>query len=118
LGDLYREAVTGLSPGIVVLLLGLLSASVVYLTGQDRVARHSKDQPAVDSLSRDDTLSLEDSKTSSRSTEIYSGRVGVLLSTWFRRWDGLEDFQRSAIVIAMSCALAASICFLVAHRLQ
>jgi hypothetical protein len=30
----------------------------------------------------------------------------------------LEDFQRSAIVIAVSCVLAALICFLVAHRLQ
>jgi hypothetical protein len=104
--------------GIVVLLLGLVSASAVYLTGRNRVARHSQDQPAVDSESRDDTLSFEDSKTSSRSTEIYSGKVGVLLSTWFRRWEGLEDFQRSAIVIAVGCVLAALICFLVAHRLQ
>jgi hypothetical protein len=104
--------------GIAILLIGLAWSGGAYFTGENRVARHSKDQPAVDSESRDDTLSFEDSKTSSRGTEIYFGKVGVLLSTWFRRWEGLEDFQRSAIVIAVSCVLAALICFLVAHRLQ
>jgi hypothetical protein len=104
--------------GIVVLLLGLVSASAVYLTGQNRPARQSTDQQAVDSESRDDTLSFEDSKTSSRGTEMYFGKVGVLLSTWLHYWEELEDSQRSAVVIAMSSAFAASICFLVAHRLR
>ena len=102
--------------GIAILLIGLAWSSGAYLMEENRMARQSTDQQVVDNVSRDDTLSFEDSKTSSRGTEIYFGKVGVLLSTWFHRWEGLEDFQRSAIVIAMSCILTASICFLVAHR--
>jgi hypothetical protein len=87
-------------------------AGGAYLTGENRVARPSKDQQAADLDSRDDTLSFQDSKTSSRSTEIYFGKVGVLFSTWFHWWEGMEDFRRFAIVIAMSSVLAAMICFL------
>jgi hypothetical protein len=92
--------------GIAILLIGLAWSSGAYLMGENRMTRQSTDQQAVDNVSRDDTLSFEDSKTSSRGTEIYLGKVGVLLSTWFHRWEGLEDFQRSAIVIATSCVLA------------
>jgi hypothetical protein len=111
-----RRLINGL--GIAVLLIGLACAGGGYLTGENRVARHSAARPAVDSESRDDTLSFEGSKTSSRSTEIYFGKVGVLFLTWFHRWEGLEDFQRSAVIIAVCSVLGASICFLAAHRLQ
>jgi hypothetical protein len=104
--------------GIAVLIFGLVCAGGVYLTGGTWSARHSNGQPAIDRASRDDTLSFEDSKTSARSTETYLGKVGVLMSTWFHRWEGLGDLQRLVIMIAMSSVLAASICFLVAHRLS
>jgi hypothetical protein len=104
--------------GIAVLLLGLVGAGGVYLTGENRIARQSNDRSVVDSESRDDTLPFEDSKTASRSTEIYFGKIGVLISMWFHRWDELEDFQRLAIMIAMTSAFAASICFLIARRLR
>jgi hypothetical protein len=104
--------------GIAVLLLGLVCAGGVYWIGEHQVARHSNDRQVGDSESRDDTLPFEDSKTSSRSTEIYFGKIGVLISTWFRLWEGLENFQRLAVMITMSTVLAASICFLVARRLQ
>jgi hypothetical protein len=104
--------------GIATFLVGLACAGGVYLTGKNQMARHSTDQPAVDSDSRDDTLSFEDSKTSSRSTEIYFGKIGVLFSTWFRRWEQLDGLQRLAILIATSSVLATLICFLLACRLQ
>jgi hypothetical protein len=72
--------------GIAILLIGLAYPGGAYLMGENRVARHSRDEQAVDLDSRDDTLSFQDSKTSSRSTEIYFGKVGVLLSTWFHQW--------------------------------
>jgi hypothetical protein len=104
--------------GIAALLLGLASAGEVYLTGENRDARHSADRPIVGSDSRDDTLSFGDSKASSRSTEVYFGKVGVLISTWLHRWEGLESFQRLALVIGMVSGVVALVCFLVAHRLQ
>jgi hypothetical protein len=48
---------------------------------------------------------------------MYFGKVGVLVSIWFRRWEELEDFERLAIMIEVSSVLAASICFLIAKRL-
>jgi hypothetical protein len=67
--------------------------------------------------SRDDTLSFEDSKTSSRRTEVYFGKVGVLMATWFHQWEELKGFERLAIMIAASSVLVSSICFLVVDRL-
>ena len=69
--------------GIFVLLLGVVWAGTVYWTGKNRLASHAHDRETVDGGSRDDTLSFEDSKTSSRSTEMYFGKVGVLVSIWF-----------------------------------
>ncbi len=103
--------------GIFILLLGVVCAGTVYWTGKNRLASRSHGWETVDNGSRDDTLSFEDSKTSSRSTEIYFGKVGVLVSIWFRRWEELEDFERLAIIIEVSSVLAASICFLIAKRL-
>jgi hypothetical protein len=102
--------------GIFILLLGVVCAGTVYWTGKNRLASRSHDRETIDSGSRDDTLSFEDSKTSSRSTEMYFGKVGVLVSIWFRSWEGLEDFERWAITIEVSSILGASICFFIANR--
>ncbi len=103
--------------GVVVLLLGLVSAAVAYSVGKSHSARLADGQETVGIESRDDTLSFDDSKTSSRGTEIYFGKVGVLLATWFHHWEELKAFERLAIMIAASSVLASSICFLVANRL-
>jgi hypothetical protein len=100
--------------GIGVLLFGLVSAGTVYWTGETRPGR--PDREAAQSDSRDDTLSFEDSKTSSRGTEMYFGKIGVLFATWFHRWESLGDSERLAIMIAVASVLAASICFFVANR--
>ena len=102
--------------GIFILLLGVVCAGPVYWTGKNRLASRSHGWETVDNGSRDDTLSFEDSKTSSRSTEMNFGKVGVLVSIWFRRWEGLEDFERLAIMIEVSSLLGASTCFLIANR--
>src|SRR5258707_9517402 len=96
--------------------LVLVCAGTVYWTGKNRLASRSHDRETVDGGSRDDTLSFEDSKTSSRSTEMNFGKVGVLVSIWFRRWEGLEDFERLAIMIEVSSLLGASTCFLIDNR--
>jgi hypothetical protein len=102
--------------GIFILLLGVVCAGTVYWTGKNGLASRSHGWETVDNGSRDDTLSFEDSKTSSRSTEMNFGKVGVLVSIWFRRWEGLEDFERLAIMIEVSSLLGASTCFLIANR--
>ena len=103
--------------GIVLLLIGLGSAGVIYAVGASHSARLARDQDTVHIDSHDDTLSFEDSKTSSRGPEMYFGKVGVLMATWFHRWEELKGFERSAIMIAASSVLASTICFLVANRL-
>jgi hypothetical protein len=102
--------------GIFVLLLGLVCAGTVYWTGENRLASHSHDRETVDDGSRDDTLSFEDSKASSRGTEVYFGKVGVLMTTWIHHWKELKDSERFAIMIALGSVLASSICFLAANR--
>jgi hypothetical protein len=103
--------------GVVVLLLGLVSAGHVYSVGESDSAKPAHGQETVGIDSRDDTLSFDDSKTSSRGTEMYFGKVGVLLATWFHHWEELKGFERLAITIAASSVLASSICFLVVNRL-
>jgi hypothetical protein len=56
--------------GIMVLLLGLVSAGVVYSVGKSHSAKPAFGQERVDIDSRDDTLSFDDSKTSSRGTVV------------------------------------------------
>jgi hypothetical protein len=103
--------------GIAVLLFGLVSAGAVYWSGNSGSVEKPHDQETVASGSHDDTLSFEDSKTSSRGIEMYFGKVGVLIATWFRRWAELKDSERLAVMIATSSVLAALICFFVANRL-
>jgi hypothetical protein len=103
--------------GLALLLVGVGSAGVVYAVGESHSARLARERDTVHIDSRDDTLSFEDSKTSSRGTEMYFGKVGVLVATWFHQWEELKGFERLAIMIAATSVLASSICFLVANRL-
>jgi phosphotransferase system glucose/maltose/N-acetylglucosamine-specific IIC component len=100
--------------GIFVLFIGMVSAGIVYWSGESRSA---KQEEVTESGSYDDTLSSENSKTSSRGTEMYFGKVGVLIAAWFRRWEELKDSERWAIMIASGSVFVGLICFVVATRL-
>jgi hypothetical protein len=104
--------------GLAQLLVGLGSAGVIYAVGESHSARSAHHRDTVHIESRDDTLSFEDSKTFSRGTEMYFGKVGVLMATWFHQWEELKGFERLTIMIAATSVLVSSICFLVANRLS
>jgi hypothetical protein len=96
--------------GLAVMLFGLVSAGIVYWSGEND-AKQSLNREIVESDSRDDTLAFEDSKTSSRGTEMYFGKVAVLFAIWLRRWQELKDSERLAIMIATGSTLTALVCF-------
>jgi hypothetical protein len=105
--------------GIVVLLLGIGSASLVYWTGEDRSPRQSKSQGTsnVENGWKDSTLSPEDSKGSSRGIEMLYGKLGVLLiSSWHRCQELLNGPKSGAAMIAIISALTAFTCFVLAIR--
>lgn len=101
--------------GVVVLLLGLGSASLVYWSAQARSARLSNDQATLNAGGgwQDGSLSLVDSKKSSHDLELYNGKVGVLAA---RLQDWCEKPESWAIMIATISTLTALCCFLAAHR--
>lgn len=101
--------------GLVVLLLGLGSASLVYWSGQARSARLLNDQAARNAESgwQDGSLSPVDSKKSSRDLELYYGKIGVPI---VRLRDWCQKPESRAIMIATISILAALACFLAAHR--
>jgi hypothetical protein len=94
------------------LFLGILSAGVAVWSGQDRSTKRLE-APNTDNGWIDDTLSPEDSKTSSRQSEMLSGKFGTLLASWWRRC--VEAISTQGF--AMISLLVALFCFLVANRL-
>jgi hypothetical protein len=102
--------------GVVVLVLGVVSASIVYWSGQQRSASRSRNQEtsAVDGGWKDSTLSSEDLKGSSRTIEMNYGKVAVLMVSWLHWWEQLEPHESLAIVIATISTLTALSCFIVA----
>ena len=91
--------------GLLVLLLGLGSASVIYWRGA-----HSSD--ASRGVRPDDPLSVEDSKRASRDVEIYYGKTGLL---GMKLWQQMQRPGSLAILIAAVSTLTAGGCFLFAH---
>jgi len=98
------------SIGVAVLALGLAASGVILARGK----------PTTPSTAvapgdwQDTTLSLQDSKVSSRDVEMYDGKLGLLtvkLSNAFHQPESL------AIIIAAGSTLAALGCFYVARRL-
>ena len=96
--------------GVIVLLGGMSSAGFVYRLGQ---------APATAAAApgdwQDSSLTLLDSKTSTRTIELYGGKVEVLMVKV------LEWFQRpasQALLIATVAVLVALGCFLVAGQLS
>ncbi len=103
--------------GVVVLVLGVVSASIVYWSGQKRSASQSKNQETsvVDGGWKDSTLSSEDLKGSSRTIEMNYGKVAVLMVSWLHCWEQLEPHESLAIVIATISTLTAITCFILAE---
>jgi hypothetical protein len=102
--------------GVVVLVLGVVSASIVYWSGQKRSASRSRNQvaAAVDGGWKDSTLPSEDLKGSSRTIEMNYGKVAVLMANWWHWWEQLEPHESLAFVIVTISTLTALSCFLVA----
>ena len=105
--------------GVGILVLGLVAASVVYLSGE----KHSASDPLKESTPeqtsswKDGTLSPEDLKGSSRTIEMNYGKVAVLILDWLHHWQQLKPHQWLAMAIATGAILIAACCFLAARRL-
>ena len=102
--------------GAVLLAMGIVSAGMVVWTEQHRFARRSETSSS-DSGWKDETLSSEDSKTSTRQSEMLVGKVGALIAYWWRRFADLASPEGIAMMFAMISVVAAFGCFVVADRL-
>ncbi len=100
--------------GLIVLLVGLVSALIVYWVGQNRAARQ---QPATtaDGEWKDGTLSTEDSKIANHTIELYGGPVEMLM---VRFDEAVKHPEWQAVIIAAVSTLIALACFLAARNLS
>lgn len=113
-----KAAIPGPSPrrrklfntlGVLVFVLGVGTAGFVDWNGH-----HHSNGPGTstaDGSWQDGTLSLQDSKKSSRDIELYNGKVGLLVVR-LRDWAGQPESL--AIIIATISTLAALACFFAA----
>ena len=106
----FRHTATLNTVGVIVLLVGISSAALVYRLGQ----KSSPTSPTNGGW-QDSTLSLTDSKTSTRNIELYGGKVEVLM---VKLQDWLHHPKSMAILIAIISALIAAGCFLVGRYLS
>ena len=104
----FRHIVVFDIVGVIVLLIGIGSASLAY--------RRTQPVPAdANTVWQDSTLSLMDSKTSTRNIELYGGKVEVLMvkwQEWLRRPESL-----TVLIITISTLIAAG-CFLAGRYLS
>ena len=103
----FRLAATLNTVGVIVLLVGLGSAGLVCWLGQNRSATSTTNGDWKDS-----TLSLTDSKTSTRDIELYGGKLEVLMVHFL---DWLQRPTSLAIIIAAISVLIAASCFFLAR---
>ena len=105
--------------GVAILVLGLVAASVVYLSGEKPSVSGPlwESTPEQTSSWKDGTLSPEDLKGSSRAIEMNYGKVAVLILDWLHHWQELKPHQWLALAIATGAILIAAGCFLAARRL-
>ena len=102
--------------GAVMLAMGIFSAGMVVWSEQHRSARRSETSSSNSGWA-DNTLSSEDSKTSTRQSEMLVGKVGALIAYWWRRSADLASSEGVAMTFAMISVLAAFGCFVLADRL-
>ena len=114
---LQRRAELLKTVGVAIFVLGLLSATVIYWTGESRLATNfaAKIEGPKGSWN-DGTLSPEDLKGSSRTTEMNFGKVAVLISSWLHQWAKLRPHQLLALSLMTVAILAALCCLLIAKR--
>ena len=102
--------------GVLVLVVGVVSASIVFWSGEKRSSSQSNNQETsvVDGGWKDSTLSSEDLKGSSRTIEMNYGKVAVLMVSWLHWWEEFKPHESLAIVIATISTLTAITCFILA----
>ena len=108
-----RHAMTLNMVGLIVLLVGLVSAGIIFCVGQTRSVQRTA--PAADGEWRDGTLSTEDSKIAIRRVEQFGGPVQVLMVKFN---DALKNPASQALLIVATSTLVALGCFLAARRLS
>lgn len=97
--------------GVTVLAVGLGIASIVLVAGARR-AKGPGDTDASGSW-QDDSLSVEDSKASTRDVEMYNGKLGMLS---LELSDALRQPESLAMIIAVASSLIAVGCFYFSYR--
>jgi hypothetical protein len=105
-----RQAAALNAIGVIVLLIGMSAAVLVYRHGQ------TPGKPAiVPGEWQDGSLSMTESKTSTRDIELYGGKVEVLVVKW---QDRLTRPDSVAFILATTTVLTTLGCFLGAwaHR--
>jgi hypothetical protein len=102
--------------GALMLAMGIVSAGIVVWTEQHRSGGRSE-ASSSDNGWKDNTLSSEDSKTSTRQSEMLVGKVGALIAYWWRRSTELASPEGVTMMFAMISVLAAFACFVFADRL-
>jgi hypothetical protein len=106
--------------GVAVLVLGLIASSILFWVGEGTFVTSSRGQQISEpgDTWKDGTLSPEDTKGSSRTTEMNFGKIGVLVAGWLHRLEELKPHQMLALVIAAMALLIAIPCFVIAPRLR
>jgi hypothetical protein len=115
--ELKRKAEIFKTIGVAVLVLGFITASILYWSGEKAPAADARETSAPGTSWKDDTLSPEDLKGSSRTVEMNYGKVAILLVDWLHQWEQLNPHQLLAVLIAIIGTLIAASCFRVANRL-
>jgi hypothetical protein len=95
--------------GAIVILLGVVIAGTVYWSGQ----AGSGSQATADSDWTDNTLSLQDSKSSTHDVEMYGGNLEMLMVKFT---DAVKQPGAQAALILVVSILAALGCFVAARR--
>ena len=88
--------------GVVVLILGMISAVLVYEIGQARAANASS---AGDGTWQDGSLTPYDSKSFSHDVQMYNGTAGVLVMKWWDFCDSLKRPGGRAMLVAVGSAV-------------
>jgi hypothetical protein len=95
--------------GVIVLLLGIVIACAVYWSGQ----AGSGSQATADGDWTDNTLSLQDSKSSTHDVEMYGGNLEMVMVKFTNALK--EPGSQAALIVAVSTLVALG-CFVAARR--
>ena len=89
--SLIRRAELLRTIGVTVLVLGLITASIVFWGGEKRseISGPGPQPPGMNQSWQDGSLLSRDLKGSSRTIEMNYGKVGVLIVNWLHQWEEL-----------------------------